>query len=190
MFNLDLLNPYGDFPVVSSVSFPVNLDFVPFNKFSNPFTIPHFFIDDSFYEKVWNYPTKYIKMFSDCRFIVMPDFSIYYDMPIPIQLYNSYRSKWLASYYSHFCTVLPNISLGGDPALFPLFAKGFRAGSDMAFSFIGTLGSRYEADIAYKQYEYVQENLRPARLFVWVPSIRKAPNDANVVPVINGRCQV
>lgn len=190
MFNLDLLNPYGDFPVVPSVSFPTNLEFVPFNKFSDCFTIPHFFIDDAYFEKVWKFPLKYKGLFSDCRYMIMPDFSIYYDIPLPLQLYNSYRSKWLASFYSQFCSVLPNVSLGGDPALFPLFSKGFPVGSDLAFSFIGSLGSRYEADIAFKQYYYIQEHLRPARFFVWLPSIRKAPGDSNVIPVIDGRCKI
>lgn len=52
----------------------------------------HFFIDDYKFESLWRYPQRYLSRLSDFKCIFAPDFSVYWDMPFPMKLWNIYRS--------------------------------------------------------------------------------------------------
>lgn len=71
----------------------------------------HFYLDDYQFERLWNDPNKYIDLLSKYECILSPDFSLYYDMPLPIKLWNIYRSRLLGQYYqSCGIKVIPTIS--------------------------------------------------------------------------------
>lgn len=46
----------------------------------------HFFIDDYQFERVWNYPEKYIDILKQYDCILSPDFSLYMDMPMAMKI--------------------------------------------------------------------------------------------------------
>ena len=56
----------------------------------------HFYIQDYLFNRIWNNPQRYIDVLKDYKGIVMPDFSLYYDMPLPLQQFNHYRNLWFA----------------------------------------------------------------------------------------------
>ena len=71
----------------------------------------HFYIDDYQFERIWNRPYKFLQMFKDFDCVIMPDFSMYKNMPLPMQIYNSFRSKLLASFYeNNGIEVIPNLN--------------------------------------------------------------------------------
>jgi hypothetical protein len=41
----------------------------------------HFYVDDYQFERVWNYPEKYVDILAEYACILTPDFSLYMDMP-------------------------------------------------------------------------------------------------------------
>ena len=48
----------------------------------------------------------------------MPDFSLYKNMPLPVQLYNSYRSKLLAGFWeNNGIEVIPNLNWSDTASL-------------------------------------------------------------------------
>ena len=53
----------------------------------------HFYIDDYQFERLWNKPEDYIDILYDYDCILSPDFSLYMDMPIPMKIWNIYRSR-------------------------------------------------------------------------------------------------
>lgn len=65
----------------------------------HPDEFAHFFIDDYRFERLWNDPEKYVPVLKRYSGVLSPDFSLYTDMPLPMQVWNSYRSKALASYW-------------------------------------------------------------------------------------------
>ena len=74
-------------------------------------TYIHFYIDDYQFERIWANPEKYLNLFKEFAGVIMPDFSMYINMPKPIQIYNHYRNLLLASYYqNNGIKVIPNIS--------------------------------------------------------------------------------
>lgn len=53
----------------------------------------HFYIDDYQFERVWNRPTEYIEKIKQFDCALTPDFSLYTEMPVAMQIWNVYRSR-------------------------------------------------------------------------------------------------
>ena len=50
--------------------------------------IVHFYLDDYQFERVWQYPDRYLPVLSRFKAVLAPDFSLYTDFPFPCQLFN------------------------------------------------------------------------------------------------------
>lgn len=97
----------------------------------------HFFLHDYQFERVWKYPDRYIDVLKKFAFVLSPDFSVYYDTPKIIQLYNLYRNRWCGKYWQeHGIKVIPTFSLG-NPDLFNVFCDGIPEHSTIAVSTLG-----------------------------------------------------
>lgn len=73
----------------------------------------HFFLYDHQFERVWNTPDKYITYLSRYNCVLSPDFSIFPDFPLAVNLFNHYRKHWLAKYWQERgITVIPTICWG------------------------------------------------------------------------------
>lgn len=92
----------------------VPTDIVSFNYVMNTDAFEkgvHFFIDDYQFERIWNDPDKYMYRLGlfDCVFT--PDFSLYLDMPIAMQIWNVYRSRLLGqTWQKQGFKVIPTLS--------------------------------------------------------------------------------
>jgi len=53
----------------------------------------HFYEDDFHFERLWDDPTRWLDTLKRFRGVILPDFSVYRDMPLIVQLYNIYRSR-------------------------------------------------------------------------------------------------
>ena len=53
----------------------------------------HFYEDDASFERLWNKPRKYLAVLKKYKGIISPDFSIYRDMPLAMQQWNTYRNR-------------------------------------------------------------------------------------------------
>ena len=72
----------------------------------------HFFCEDYIFDNVWNQPTKYIDIFKPFKYVVQPDFSLYYNFPVALQIFNKYRNHWLGNFFSFYgISVIPNINV-------------------------------------------------------------------------------
>lgn len=71
----------------------------------------HFFLDDYRFETVWARPRKALTAFSQFRTILTPDFSLYRDWPVMLQLWNVYRNRWCGRFWQEAgFQVIPTIS--------------------------------------------------------------------------------
>lgn len=97
----------------------------------------HFFIDDYQFERVWNNPEKYIEVLAEYECILSPDFSLYMDMPMPMKIWNVYRSRQIGAYYQNYgINVIPTVSWA-EPETFEFCFEGIPQGSIVAVSTIG-----------------------------------------------------
>ncbi len=100
----------------------------------------HFFLDDYQFERVWNQPNKYIGVLSKFKsYILTPDFSLYTDMPLSLQIYNTYRSRWLGQFWqSKGLEVIPTISWSTKES-YEFCFDGVEKGSVIATSTYGSI---------------------------------------------------
>lgn len=71
----------------------------------------HFFLDDYRFETVWNRPYKALEALAPYRMVLTPDFSLYRDWPLLLQLWNVYRNRWCGRFWqAQGFTVIPTIS--------------------------------------------------------------------------------
>ena len=56
--------------------------------------IVHFFLDDYKFEVIWNDPLPRIEKLKSYKAVLSPNFSVYTEMPMPIKIYNTFRSRW------------------------------------------------------------------------------------------------
>lgn len=144
-YNLDIAvetmmtNDFWQMPVIRKESYiPKNLigfNYAKTSKEKN--TGIHFYIDDYQFERVWNNPEKYLDvlMMYDC--ILSPDFSLYMEMPMPMKIWNTYRSRQIGAYYqSKGIKVIPTISWA-EPETFSFCFKGIEEGSVVSVSTVG-----------------------------------------------------
>lgn len=74
----------------------------------------HFYLDDYQFERVWTSPDKYIELLSNFDCVFTPDFSLYIDMPIAMQIWNTYRSRLIGQMMQdNGLTVIPTVSWAG-----------------------------------------------------------------------------
>lgn len=135
----DLTNDFWQMPIIKNDNYIPN-DLIGFNyakssKKKN--TGIHFYIDDYQFERVWNSPEKYVDVLFDYDCILSPDFSLYMDMPMPMKIWNIYRSRQIGAYYqSQGIKVIPTISWA-EPETFEFCFQGIPKGSIVSVSTIG-----------------------------------------------------
>ncbi len=71
----------------------------------------HFFLDDYRFETVWSRPQKALDALRPYTTVLSPDFSLYRDWPLMLQLWNTYRNRWCGRFWQEQgFTVIPTVS--------------------------------------------------------------------------------
>ena len=71
----------------------------------------HFFVDDYRFTSVYKNPEKSLEKYSQYRFLLTPDFSLYADMDLWRQLESVAMNRWVGAYWqNHGLTVIPTVS--------------------------------------------------------------------------------
>ena len=142
-YNLDLIeeltNDFWQMPIIECDDF-IPDDLIGFNyakSSENKKCGIHFYVDDYQFERIWNYPEKYIDVLKQYECILTPDFSLYLDMPMPMKIWNIYRSRLIGQYFqSRGIKVIPTISWAEEET-FKFCFKGIPKGSIVSISTIG-----------------------------------------------------
>jgi hypothetical protein len=98
----------------------------------------HFFVDDYQFERVWNHPHWYVQEFKKRHPLLFGvDFSIFHDTPKCMQVWQTYRTRWLCRWYQEQgVTMIPTVSWG-DRSSFDFVFRGIPKHSVVALSTIG-----------------------------------------------------
>ncbi len=96
-----------------------------------------FYEHDEKFERLWNNPKKYLKRLKKFKGVISPDFSLYRNMPLCMQIWNTYRGRALAIWLQNSgIEVIPNIRFG-DERTFSFCCDGIEKHKTIA---IGTHG--------------------------------------------------
>lgn len=174
-YNLDLLeyseltNDFWQMPIIKNDEF-IPSELIGFNyaKSSDRKNVGiHFYIDDYQFERVWNYPEKYVDILKDYDCILSPDFSLYMDMPMPMKIWNIYRSRQIGSYYqSQGIKVIPTISWA-ERETFEFCFQGIPEGSIVSVSTIGVKESKDALQIWHEGMDAMIERIKPSAILIY-----------------------
>lgn len=141
-----------------------------------------FFEDDFKFQRIWTNPDTYVPILQKAGLVTSPDFSMYTDMPMIMQMYNHYRKHWLAAYWQwKGIKVVPNIGWSTKDSLAWCF-DGEPEGGIVAVSSIGTQRQGEEARMLFRYgYDAMMERLHPETI-LFFGSIPKGLK-GNICPV-------
>ena len=108
-----------------------------------------FYEHDVKYERLWNNPRKYLARLKKFKGVISPDFSMYRNMPLVMQMWNTYRSRALANWLqSNGIEIIPNVRFG-DERTFSFCFDGIEKNKVVA---VGTYGciKRKEDKVYFK----------------------------------------
>lgn len=122
----------------------------------------HFYKDDYQFERFWNNPDKYIPLLQQFGAVCSPDFSLYSDMPLAVQLFMHYKKHWLAAYWqAHGIHVIPTLCWCGEQSYDWCF-DGEPRNAIVSISSHGTQSDPYEAECFAKHCRKALEVLQPS----------------------------
>lgn len=147
----------------------------------------HFFLHDYRFETVWNRPRQTWSAVSQCPIALSPDFSLYRDWPLALQLWNTYRNRWCGAYWqSRGLTVIPTLTWS-TPESYAFCFCGVERRSLVAIS---TLGVKLEQPAEYAWFiagfREMVSRLDPSRVLCYGPAPREAHALAEILTYPTG----
>lgn len=126
----------------------------------------HFFLHDYQFERVWKYPDRYTDVLSKFEFVLSPDFSCYFDTPLAVRIYNTYRNRWCAKYWqTQGIKVIPTVTWSDDET-FEFCLDGLPKHSTIAISTMGDIWyNQNEAHL--KHWDEMLDILEPDSILVY-----------------------
>lgn len=141
----------------------------------------HFFIQDYQFQRVWLQPDKYVPLLQKAACVLSPDFSMYTDMPMAMQMYNHYRKHWLAAYWQmRGLRVIPTISWS-DKSSHAWCFDGEPRGGVVAVSSVGSQRRADTRQLFLAGYRAMMDTIQPSAVLFWgsVPP----ECEGNIIPV-------
>lgn len=169
---VDIENSTNDFwqmPIINNENY-IPQDLIGFNyaKSSKEKNVGiHFYLDDYQFERLWNNPDEYIDILQGYDCILSPDFSLYMDMPMPMKIWNVYRSRQIGQYYQSLgIRVIPTISWG-ERDTFQFCFKGIPKGSIVSVSTIGVKKDEKAFQIWKDGMDAMIQEIQPSTILVY-----------------------
>ena len=124
----------------------------------------HFFIDDYLFQRAWNDPCRYAHLLSCYQAVMTPDFSMFTDYPVAVQLYNHWRKHLLGAYWQSLgLTVIPSICWSDHDSYTWCF-DGEPVGGTVAVSSVGTQKNPLARTLFLDGYFEMMRRLQPEKI--------------------------
>ncbi len=134
----------------------------------------HFFVEDSKQDRVYDNPDKYISRLAQYVHVLTPDFSLYTDMPLAVQLHNIFRSRWCGAKWQELgLSIIPTISWSTNQSYDFCFA-GIEQGSVVAVS---TLGALKKKDLFLAGYFEMKKRINPQHVLCFGKTFAEMGNE-------------
>ncbi len=127
----------------------------------------HFFEDDYLFERIWKNPGKYLDILKRYNGVILPDFSLYRDMPLAMQIWNIYRSRAIGHWLQkNGIKVIPNIRFG-DRRTYRICCDGIQKHCVIAVGTHGNLKLLEDREIFLKGLDIIVNRLEPIVIVVY-----------------------
>ena len=143
---------------------------IPFSKAMNSKDYNqwvHFYEDDGAFERIWNKPRQYLPILKRFRGVISPDFSLYRDMPLVMQQWNTYRNRAIGHWLQeNGIPVICNVRWG-DERTFTFCCDGVPRDGIIAVGSHGCIKVRQEREYFKAGLAYIAEELSPKAIVVY-----------------------
>ena len=127
----------------------------------------HFYLDDYQFERLWNKPEDYIEILQQYECTLSPHFSLYMDMPMPMKIWNIYRSRLIGQYYqSQGIKVIPTLSWAEEET-FQFCFEGIPQGSIVSISTIGVKRNEEALKIWEQGVDELIKRIKPSTILIY-----------------------
>lgn len=121
----------------------------------------HFFVDDYRFRDVYNHPQRTLPKYSQYAFLLTPDFSLYAEMGLWLQIANVAKNRWVGAYWqSEGLVVIPTISWS-TASSFDFCFDGVEEHSIVA---VGMIGCKDNHLGFMRGYNKMLERLQPSTI--------------------------
>ncbi len=130
----------------------------------------HFYEYDYLFERLWNKPERYLEILRRFNGVILPDFSVYRDMPLVMQLWNIYRSRAIGFWLQiNGIKVIVNIRFG-DHRTYRFCCDGVANGGTIAIGTNGACGDDEDRYYLEEGLAYVVKHIKPETIVVYGPA--------------------
>ena len=127
------------------------------------------------FERMWTQPKRQAKWLSNFAGAVSPQFSIYCDTPLSIQLMSVYKSRWCGAYWESLgIPVIPCVTWG-DERTWDFCFEGIKKDSIVSISNMGM--NTYVVDylLFMRGFEKMLEVLSPKQILIYGTKMEDLP---------------
>lgn len=126
-----------------------------------------FYEDDRKFESLWNNPRKYLSIMKRARGVILPDFSVFRDMPLVQQNWNIYRSRALGAWLeTNGVEIIHNIRWA-DNRTYETCCLGIKENSTIAIGTHGLIKKIEERNHFIQGLDYVVGRLNPKNIVIY-----------------------
>ena len=152
-----------EFPLIKRTDFKPAAA-IPFNAAKRTRKLDqwlHFYIYDYFFECVWNKPGRYLPLFKKFKGVITPDFSLYRNMPLAMQVWNTYKNRALSYWLQkNGINIVYNVRWG-DSRSYEFVFEDLAKGGAYAVCSNGCIQNKTDRHCFIKGLEKMVEALQP-----------------------------
>ena len=168
--NFPGVGKYG-IPELAPTQFEGTYEYIPFNYALSARRqqgrAVHFFLDDYQFVRLWNRVDRYVSLLAKYDYVFSPDFSLYADFPVAVQIFNHFRKHWIGAYLqSEGIKVIPTITWSTTES-FEWCFDGEPVGATVAVSCVGCMNSQASKTMFQIGYQEMIRRLQPETILLY-----------------------
>lgn len=126
-----------------------------------------FYEHDKNFERLWNNPKAYLNKLKKFKGVISPDFSLYRNMPLVMQMWNTYRGRALASWlWNNGVEIIPNVRFN-DERTFEFCFDGIEKDKMVAVGTHGCIKNKVDKECFKKGLVELVKQLSPKTIIVY-----------------------
>ena len=126
-----------------------------------------FYEHDKNFERLWNNPKAYLSKLKKFKGVISPDFSLYRNMPLVMQIWNTYRGRSLAVWLQdNGIEIIPNVRFN-DERTYEFCFDGIEKFKTVAVGTHGCIKNRIDKEYFKKGLAELVKRLSPKAIIVY-----------------------
>ena len=142
----------------------------------------HFFTYDWEFNAVYDNPEKTMEKLDQYYALLSPEFSLYWDMPKAVKIYNTFKNRWCGAFWQSLGKlVIPTVCSAGEDS-YDFCFDGIEEGSIVAISTY--CREEYKKEIL-KSYDKMLERIKPTAVICYGQPFKEMKGNIKTIDPFN-----